>query len=342
MSELPKILVSSVIRSTERGDSHGGLYVIDLEQGSYEQVLDWKYDHINWDRGGGDRGLRGLAFYEGELYAAGARAIFVFDKDYELVRQYRHNLLDGTHEICIYKDMLFSISNEHDVIMMFDLKTREWLFGFKTTLGEPVGVFDTEAPMVPIFDENQEMVMDENDPTIPKWEMLPKEDTMHLDSVSLHGDWMFYSGSQAEHLYALNIKTLEHLAQKLYFPLTHNAQPWKDGVVFNRSVESDTSYQVNNELVKHWKTPTFPKPITNFSYDDHARVGYTRGMVLTKDHVIVGTSPASVHVYSLDHDLPVQSVYLSHDVRNSVCGMCAIEAPKESSVNWSMGDRDKI
>ena len=339
MSELPKILVSSVIRSTNRGDSHGGLYVIDLEQGSYEQVLDWKYDHINWDSGGGDRGLRGLAFYKGELYAAGARAIFVFNKDYELVRQYRHNLLGGTHEICIYNDVLFSISNEYDVIMTFDLRDRQWKYGFKTTLNEPVGIFDTESPMVPRFDENQNMVMDKNDPTQPEWTMLPEEDTMHLDSVSLHDDWMFYSGSEAEHLYALNIQTLQHLAQKLYFPMTHNAQPWKDGIVFNRSVESDTSYQVNNDLIRHWKTPAFPNPIENFSLDDHARVGYTRGMVLTQDHVIVGTSPASVHVYSLDSDLPIRSVYLSSDVRNSVCGMCAIEEPKESCVNWTMADK---
>ena len=235
--------------------------------------------------------------------------------------------------------MLFSISNEYDVIMIFDLKTREWLFGLKTTLNKPVGVFDTESPMVPVFDESGDVIADENDPTIPKWEMLPKDDTMHLDSLSIHDDWLYYSGSKVDHLYALNIKSLQHLAQKLHFPMTHNAQPWKDGVVFNRSVESDTSYQVDNELVKHWRTPAYPKPITNFSYDDHARVGYTRGMVLTKDHVIVGTSPASVHVYSLDYDLPVQSVYLSYDVRNSVCGMCAIEAPKETFVNWTMADK---
>ena len=336
MSKLPKILVSSVIRSTNRGDSHGGLYVVDLEQGSHEQVLDWKYDHINWDSGGGDRGLRGLAFYKGELYAAGARSIFVFDKNYNLVRQYRHNLIAGTHELFIYNDILFSISNEYDVIMTFDLKTNQWIYGFQHTMGLPIAVFDTETPMVPDMDEKGDVIMDENDPTQPKWTMLPKEDTLHIDSVSVYNNWMFYSGSKVDHLYALNLQTREHLALKLFFPFTHNAQPWKDGVAFNRSVESDTCYQVQNALVKHWKTPAFPTPVKNYSYDDHARIGYTRGMVLTKDHVIVGTSPASVHAYSLDSDLPVQSVYLSDDVRNSVCGMCAIDPPEESHVKWSL------
>ena len=119
-----------------------------------------------------------------------------------------------------------------------------------------------------------------------------------------------------------------------YFCVDQESGP--DGLVFNRSVESDTCYQVGNGLVKRWKTPLFPKPIKHISPDDHARVGYTRGMILTKDHVIVGTSPGSVHVFSLDSNIPVRSVYLSDDVRNSVCGMCAMEEPEESYVNWSM------
>lgn len=39
--KLPTVVVSSVIRSAHRGNSHGGVYLVDLENDAYEQVLDW-------------------------------------------------------------------------------------------------------------------------------------------------------------------------------------------------------------------------------------------------------------------------------------------------------------
>jgi len=39
---LPKILSTSVIRAANFGDSHGGLYLIDLEKETHQLVLDWK------------------------------------------------------------------------------------------------------------------------------------------------------------------------------------------------------------------------------------------------------------------------------------------------------------
>jgi hypothetical protein len=166
--------------------------------------------------------------------------------------------------------------------------------------------------------------------------MIEESDTMHLDSVSVYGGWAFYAGSTTEHIYALDLRNKNAIQQPLYFKNTHNAQPWKDGIVFNRSLESDTCYQVGSDLVQHWQTPSFPSQIENFSQNDHARVGYTRGMVLTKDHVIVGTSPASVHVFELGNSQPTQSVHLTNDVRNSVCCMCSLEETDENIVNWRL------
>tara|TARA_R100000808_G_scaffold5713_1_gene17239 strand:+ start:64745 stop:65767 length:1023 start_codon:yes stop_codon:yes gene_type:complete len=334
MSSIPKILVSSVIRSTNRGDCHGGLYIVDMEKGTSEQVLDWNYPHISWDSGGGDRGLRGLQFYDGELYAAGARALFVFDENYELVRQYRTAMLSGTHETFLYYDNLLCVANAHDSILSFNVKEKQWEGAIQHILGGPLVSLDPETRQVPIFDEQGEPLVDENDPSMLKWKMLDESDTMHIDSVSAYNDWVFYAGSTTEHIYAFNIRDYTCIQQRLVHPNTHNAQPWKDGLIFNRSIESETCYQVEGNLVKTWKTPIHPNSITNFSHNDHARVGYTRGMVLTKDYVIVGTSPAAIHMFSMDSASPVQSVYLTDDVRNSVCCMCPLTEPEEGFVNW--------
>ena len=59
---LPKVLMTDVIRSTQQGDSHGGAYLIDLQAGSFEQVLDWNTVEIDWAGRGMGRGLRGDLF----------------------------------------------------------------------------------------------------------------------------------------------------------------------------------------------------------------------------------------------------------------------------------------
>lgn len=59
--KLPTVIASSVIRTSSQGESHGGLYLVDLETGSFEQVLDWNDGSISWEGRGAERGLRGIA-----------------------------------------------------------------------------------------------------------------------------------------------------------------------------------------------------------------------------------------------------------------------------------------
>lgn len=70
MKSLPKLLVTSVVRGSSQGDSHGGLYLVDLEKQSFEQVFDWNTCDINFEGRGADRGLRGMAFHNERIYVA--------------------------------------------------------------------------------------------------------------------------------------------------------------------------------------------------------------------------------------------------------------------------------
>ncbi len=84
MERLPKIIVSTVVRSAHQNESHGGVYLIDLETGSVEQTIDYDDRSISWQGRGGDRGLRGIAFYDDEIYLAANDEIFVYSKDFRL------------------------------------------------------------------------------------------------------------------------------------------------------------------------------------------------------------------------------------------------------------------
>jgi hypothetical protein len=66
MDKLPRVIATSVVRSAHQGESHGGVYLIDLNSGQYDQVIDWNDESINWEGRGGDRGLRGIAFHNND------------------------------------------------------------------------------------------------------------------------------------------------------------------------------------------------------------------------------------------------------------------------------------
>jgi len=44
----PKIITTLVIRSTQQGESHGGVYVIDLNSAKAKKVIDWNKMNIDW------------------------------------------------------------------------------------------------------------------------------------------------------------------------------------------------------------------------------------------------------------------------------------------------------
>ena len=75
--KFPTVVVSSVVRSTYQGESHGGVYLIDLENEDVKKVVDWNAFNISWEGRGGDRGLRGIAFYKNRVYLAASNEIFV-------------------------------------------------------------------------------------------------------------------------------------------------------------------------------------------------------------------------------------------------------------------------
>ena len=82
MGRLPTLLASSVIRGSRLGESHGGLYRVDLERGTAELKLDWNDTGIDISGRGGDRGLRGIAFHGERILVAANAELLVLDQDF--------------------------------------------------------------------------------------------------------------------------------------------------------------------------------------------------------------------------------------------------------------------
>ena len=119
---LPKLLATSVVRGSEKGQSHGGVYLIDFESQRVEQKIDWNTGDIDFAGRGWDRGLRGIEFTEDAIWIAASDELFCYSPDFVPLGSYRNEYLRHCHEICRRDNLLFLTSTRFEFILAFDLR----------------------------------------------------------------------------------------------------------------------------------------------------------------------------------------------------------------------------
>src|SRR4029077_20298824 len=103
-------------------------------------------------------------------------------------------------------------------------------------------------------------------------------------------------------------------------PGTHNARPFRNGVLFNDTEAGTLRYAGRDEHEDRiMKVPTYdPATLTYRDADTSgiARQGFARGLcVLTETMVAGGSSPSTVTVYDLKDNELLLSVNLTRDIR---------------------------
>jgi hypothetical protein len=108
---------------------------------------------------------------------------------------------------------------------------------------------------------------------------------------------------------------------------THNARPFRDGVLFNDSKADVLRYSGRGEGQEDRALPVpkyNPGQLTHKDLDDHriARQGFARGLcVLSGEVVAGGSSPSTVTLYNLRESRQLMSVNLTRDIRNAIHGL---------------------
>ena len=98
-----KLVATSVVRGSHQGESHGGVYLIDLDSREVRQTLDWNKADIDWQGRGWDRGLRGIAFDGETVYIAASDELFAYTPDFRLIGSWRNPYLKHCHEISVWE-----------------------------------------------------------------------------------------------------------------------------------------------------------------------------------------------------------------------------------------------
>jgi WD40 repeat protein len=304
MKSLPKLLATSVVRGSQQGESHGGIYLVDFEKQIAELMVDWDDSGIDFTGRGWDRGLRGIEFSGGEIFIAASDEIFVYDLEFKVKRSYKNLFLRHAHEINKHENLLFITSTGYDSILVFDLDRDEFTRGIhlrKTQKGWKSQLFDPQTEDGPQMANN-----------------------LHLNNVRCSKKGLFTSGLRTDALIHLD----SDLNANEYCSLpqgTHNARPFRKGVIFN-DTQSDCVRAVSREGEE--TNLIIPKyeddELTHTDLDDSriARQGFARGLCLFDQNLIaVGSSPSTISLFDLEQKAKIGSVNLSMDIRNAIHGL---------------------
>ncbi len=305
---LPKVLMTDVIRSTQQGDSHGGAYLIDLESGAHEQVLDWNRVDIDWEGRGMGRGLRGICFVGDEIFIAASDELFVFDRDWSIVRSFKNRFLHHCHEISYDGDrFIYLTSTSFDSVLRFDTQTNEfdraWWFGVGNGA---IGSKD--------YDPNGE-------------QGPPHADTLHLNQVFVQDGVVYVSALLLGMMWSVDIRTGQ-VSMFAKIPVkTHNCQPISGGLVLMNSTGEDCVVisDRRGKIMKRFSYPIYDEAELAHAgiSEDFARQGFGRGLCLSEDGglVIAGSSPGTVSAFDRKSGEMVASVNVSMDIRNAPHGL---------------------
>ena len=110
-------------------------------------------------------------------------------------------------------------------------------------------------------------------------------------------------------------------------PGTHNARPFRDGVLFNDSEDDVLRYtgRGEGEEDRAMQVPTYDQEQlerVDAADDKVARQGFARGLCELSDAIVAGgSSPSTVTIYDLAGNEMLVSVNISMDVRNAIHGL---------------------
>ncbi|MDG1707332.1 MAG: hypothetical protein P8H03_01150 [Emcibacteraceae bacterium] len=300
----PKVIVSSVVRGSQQGESHGGLYTVDFETEKIEQHVDWNSEEIDFEGRGADRGLRGITFDGDDIYVAASDELYCYDRNFKIKGSWRNPYLKHAHEIIRKDRKIFITSTGFDSLLAFDIESQEFMWGVH--LIKQKGEWGSFA-----FD--------------PKSNEGPRPvNNHHINMVHVDDTGIYLSGLNTNAL--LHVGHQNNIQEVCSLPRgTHNARPFQGGVILNDTGSDQVFFASPKSAPKKFAIKQYDKQEILFEGIDDSKVarqGFGRGLSIYNDRYIVGgSSPSTLSLYDLETGKTVSTINLTMDIRNAIHGL---------------------
>lgn len=302
--KLPKLIATSVVRGSQQGESHGGVFTVNFDKQEGKQHVDWNRTEIDFEGRGADRGLRGITFFGDDIYIAASDELFCYDRHFKIQDSFRNRYLKHCHEICRMETVIFLTSTGFDSLLVFDLEKKKYVWGFHLQRQYERWTGHT-------FD--------------PRTGAGPRPvNDFHINMIYVDDTGIYLSGLHTNALLYLNSKM--EVSEVCTLPAgAHNAQPYRDGLLFNDTASDCVRYVGRDGHNQAFKIVTYDDADIEFSgIDDSkiARQSFGRGLCPVDNRFIAGgSSPSTISLYDLEANQKIGSVNLSMDIRNAIHGL---------------------
>lgn len=304
MRKLPKLVATSVVRGSQQGESHGGVYTVDFDTQECVQHVDWNTGEIDFEGRGADRGLRGIEFDGNDIYIAASDELFCYTPQFQRRGSYRNRYLKHCHEISRMQRTLFLSSTGFDSLLAFDLDTKDFIWGIQIQreldkwVGRP---FDPRTAVGPV-----------------------PSNAFHINMVHVSQGGIFLSGLHTGALLHMdsefNVHEVCNLPQG-----THNAQPFSEGVLLNDTASDHVRYVGRDGHNVAFAVRKYEDAELQFAGVDDSRIarqGFARGLCPVTENIFAGgSSPSTISLYDLDSAKVIAAVNLTMDIRNAIHGL---------------------
>jgi len=301
---LPKLVATSVVRGSQQGESHGGVFTIDFDKQECIQHVDWNTGEIDFEGRGADRGLRGIEFDGDIIYIAASDELFAYDRGFGIQGSYRNRYLKHCHEISRIDRTMFLTSTGFDSLLAFDLDRNDFIWGMQLRRelnGWSGARFDPRTAFGP-----------------------EPSNHFHINMVYVDNTGIYLSGLHTRAM--LHVNSNFEISQVCNIPKgAHNAQPYRDGLLVNDTAADCVRYVGRDGTNTAFTIVTYDEADIEYAGVDNSKVarqGFGRGLCPVGDRFVAGgSSPSTITLYDLDSKQVVASVNLTMDIRNAIHGL---------------------
>ena len=119
------LLVSTTIRGVPAKEKSGYVYSIDFENQKIlkrSQIIEPPHREVDANPRGGMRGSKGIAINQDQIAIANTSSIFLYDLEWNLIREISHPSCAGIHDIMFQGDTIWATAARSDMIFQFDFE----------------------------------------------------------------------------------------------------------------------------------------------------------------------------------------------------------------------------
>ena len=308
-----KFLVTYIKRGVALNKKHGGVYLVDFETGKYKEVIGWdRVIYKEKESAGGQRGLRGITMYKGDIYFLSWGGLHRYNSKFEYIKTYTNEYLVNGHELFLYKHYLFIVSTKLDTILVFNIEKERFIKGFHFLYSLCHDRFSC-ITFIPDI----------------KYRYFPQDlDSFHLNSLFVEEDDLFVAGLATEGVIGYNSKK-NRAGRFSDLPKgVHNITFLNDGLVLCAATWDGyfAIYDRKGNIKRKYNLPDIPN--YDMSKVKNRKINYKwcKGLEIIDDKHFVGAcSPNTVFIYNLNEVDPQSVIYIDEDVRLTPSSICKFE-----------------